>query len=90
MWSRWTANGAVGHRPPSHISKMVLATVHVGPFEKARTSHLGRPRPPSQSSKMVLVSVHGGGLPFTEDTTEPFSGIDMVSEAGRDLHPLMG
>ena len=63
----------------SHNSKTVPSTVHVSPFEKARTNHLGRPRPPSQSSKMILASVRGGGAGGTR-TPCLFNAIEALSQ----------
>ena len=47
-------------------------------------------RLPSHISKMVVSTVHGGGLPFTEDTTEPFSGISWTFFPGIKLSSGMG
>ena len=33
------SRGAKGHRPPSHISKMVLSIVKIGPPNWTRTAH---------------------------------------------------
>ena len=48
------------HSAPSHISKIVPPTVHLGPPEKTRTDHSGRGGSPSHISKMVPSTVHSG------------------------------
>ena len=52
------------HSPPSHISKIVPPTIHLGPPEEARTPRKDRcakdHRAPNHISKMVLSTVHLG------------------------------
>ena len=58
------------HRLPSHISKMVPPTVHLGPPEEARTPREDRcvkdHRDPSHISKMVPPTIHLGPLEKTQ------------------------
>ena len=82
-WRR--GRGRRGRRP-SLTLRSSTPTHHTTGIDRPRCAD----RLPSDISKMAVSTVSGGGLPFTEDTTEPFSGISWTFFPGIKLSSGMG